>query len=78
MRAPRREVATSVQQVKLRSELAKLRTQTQAHKSAILEIRGSGGRVSEIADLVTELLVLAATRESPEFKHLVDQYIEGI
>jgi hypothetical protein len=64
--------------VKLRSEFAKLRTQTQEHKSAILEIRGLGGRVSELADLVTELLVVAATRESPEFKHVVDKYIESI
>lgn len=45
---------------------------------AVHELRGLGGRVSELADLVTELLAVEATRADPEFQRLVDRYREGI
>jgi hypothetical protein len=52
-------------------EVAQLRADVQ-------ELRGLGGRVAELADLVTELLVVAAKREDPEFQALVTKYLEGV
>jgi hypothetical protein len=47
-------------------------------EEAVQELRGLGGRVSELADVVTELLAVEATRADPEFQRLVDQYRRGI
>jgi hypothetical protein len=47
-------------------------------KADVQELRGLGGRVAELTDLVTELLILAAKREDPEFQRLVTKYLEGV
>jgi hypothetical protein len=73
-----RVAALEAKQGRLRRELRASKAELQANQDAILELRGLGGRVSELADLVTELLVLAAAREDPEFKRLVDRYLEGV
>ena len=44
----------------------------------VQELRWLGGRASELVDLVTELLLLAAQRDDPEFKQLVDKYLQGV
>jgi hypothetical protein len=59
------------------AELPRIRRETQQNREAIVELRRLGGRVSELADLVTELLVVAATREDPEFKRVVKKYLES-
>jgi hypothetical protein len=56
----------------------KIQETLKAHDEAILELRGLGGRVSELADLVTELLIVAATREDPEFQRVVKKYLKGV
>jgi hypothetical protein len=73
-----RVAAVEAKQARLRRDLRASKAEIQANQDAILELRGLGGRVSELADLVTELLVLAATRQDPEFKRLVDKYLEGV
>ena len=47
-------------------------------KTSVHELRRLGGRVSELVDLVTELLIVAARKDDPEFKQLLDKYFEGI
>jgi chromosome segregation ATPase len=73
------------EQANLRTALSSVRTSVSANTAsirvadeAIAELRGLGGRVSELADLVTELLVLAATKEDPEFQELITRYKDGV
>lgn len=47
-------------------------------RADVQELRWLGGRASELVDLVTELLLLAAQRDDPEFKQLVDKYLQGV
>lgn len=56
----------------------KLDGDIRALQLAIAEVRGLGGRVSELTDLVTELLIVAARADNPEFSTLVDKYLKGI
>ena len=49
-----------------------------ALRADVQELRWLGGRASELVDLVTELLLLAAQRDDPEFKQLVDKYLQGV
>jgi hypothetical protein len=49
-----------------------------ALRADVQELRWLGGRASELVDLVTELLLLAAQRDDPEFTRLVDEYLQGV
>jgi uncharacterized protein (DUF3084 family) len=63
---------------KLEAERKQLSSQVSTLQTTVQELRGLGGRVSELADLVTELLAVEATRADPEFQRLVDQYRGGV
>jgi len=60
------------------AELARLRREVKAQHETIQELRALGGRVSELLDLVTELLLLESTKQDPKFKALVDKYLESV
>ena len=49
-----------------------------ALRADVQELRWLGGRASELADLVTELLLLSAQRDDPEFTRLVGKYLRGV
>lgn len=40
----------------------------------VQEVRALGFRVAELADLVTELLALASSRDDPAFREAVERY----
>lgn len=44
----------------------------------IQELRGLGGRVAQLTDLVTELIAYQASRQDPEFKKIVARYIDSV
>jgi hypothetical protein len=62
----------------LEAERNDLSAQVSALQTAVQELRGLGGRVSELADVVTELVAVEATRADPEFQELVDRYRGGL
>jgi hypothetical protein len=62
----------------LEAERKELAAQVSTLQAAVQELRGLGGRVSELADVVTELLAVEATRADPEFQRLVEQYRGGV
>ena len=47
-------------------------------EAEIQELRGLSGRVAELADLITELLVAAARREDPQFKEILEKYLDEV
>jgi hypothetical protein len=63
---------------RLEVERSELSLQVAALQTAVQELRGLGGRVSELADVVTELLAVEAAQADPEFQRLVDQYRGGV
>jgi hypothetical protein len=63
---------------RLEVERDHLAAQVLALQEATQELRGLGGRVSELADVVTELLAVEATRADPEFQRLVERYRRGV
>jgi hypothetical protein len=63
---------------RLEAERDELSAQVSALHTAVQELRGLGGRVSELADIVTELLAVEATRADPEFQELVSRYRGGL
>lgn len=44
----------------------------------VQELRGLGGRVAELTDLVTELIAYQANKQDPEFRKIVARYLDGV
>lgn len=47
-------------------------------EAEVQELRALGARVAELADVVTELLAVAAQREDPDFRRIVEKYLDGV
>jgi hypothetical protein len=62
----------------LERQVSEQRDQLRRVRAAVQELRGLGGRVAEIADVVTELLVTTAQRDDPDFQRILARYRKGI
>jgi DNA repair exonuclease SbcCD ATPase subunit len=75
----RREGSRDEQQegLVLRQQVARLRRRVVDLEQEVQELRRLSHRLAELADLVQELLVPAATRDDERLKELLDDYDPG-